>query len=77
MVNDFASFHRLIIFLLGLINATGPVEVVGLDQIPVDETQNGEKTANGTAIIDEPSKNLISGQVIQKHFFYNLTNFFD
>ena len=50
--------------LTGLINATGAVEVVGLDQIPVDETQNGEKTANGTAVIEEPSKNLISGQVI-------------
>ena len=49
--------------------------MVGLDQIPVDETQNGEKTANGTAVIDEPSKNLISGQVIQKHFL-QFNNFF-
>merc|ERR1719219_1522102 len=45
-----------------LISALVPGEVGALDQIPGDETQNGEKTADGTAVIDEPSKNVISGQ---------------
>ena len=42
-----------------------PGDAGGLDpgSIPGDETQNGEKTADGTAVIDEPSKNVISGQV--------------
>merc|ERR1712223_1225404 len=41
-----------------------PGDAGGLDpgSIPGDETQNGEKTADGTAVIDEPSKNVISGQ---------------
>ena len=46
-------------------NALVPGDAGGLDpgSIPGDETQNGEKTADGTAVIDEPSKNVISGQV--------------